>query len=145
MIKTERNCLTGILRWPTARAKKWVQDFLTAANADKNVLAVIAVGSCVRPGVTSLDLDIVICQNAAEFFGRAPMEVDVRKFEAAHIDEEIGLANDLWDGALSLASCYSRDHTIGHSHPNDGEIECRCHQLSLRGSGPKTRSGACSN
>ncbi len=96
MIKTESNHLTGILRWPTPRAKRWVQAFLSTVDVDENVLAVIAIGSCVRPAVLSLDLDLVIiCQRSPALCCRAPMEIDVRKFDAANVREEIASGNDL--------------------------------------------------
>ena len=96
MIKTETNRLMGILRWPTPRAKRWVQDFLNAVESDANVLAVIAMGSSVRPGVTSLDLDlVVICKNSTALVCRPPMEIDVRKFDAANVRKETRSGNDL--------------------------------------------------
>ena len=96
MIKTETNRLMGILRWPTLRAKRWVQDFLNTVESNANILAVIAMGSAVRPDVTSLDLDlVVICKKSASLVCRPPMEVDVRKFDAADVRKEIQSGNDL--------------------------------------------------
>jgi hypothetical protein len=96
MIKTDTNRVTGFLRWPTQRAKRWVEDFLRTAKSDPNILAVIAMGSSVRPDVTSLDLDlVVICQDSANFTYRPPMEVDVRKFDAANVRQEIQTGSDL--------------------------------------------------
>jgi hypothetical protein len=96
MIKTKANRLAGILRWPTERAKRWVHDFLHSVESDVNVLAVIAMGSSVRPGVPSIDLDlVVICQESANVRYCPPMEVDVRKFDAADVRQEIRSGNDL--------------------------------------------------
>lgn len=96
MIKTDVNRRSGFLRWPTPRAKRWVTDFLKNVTSDPNVLAVIGMGSSVRPNVTSVDLDlVVICQDSAKFRYYPPMEVDVRKFDGAAVPQEIQSGNDL--------------------------------------------------
>lgn len=96
MIKTDTNRVMGFLRWPTQRAKQWVKGFLSTVESDANILAVIAIGSSVRPNVTSLDLDlVVICQNLASFSHCPPMEVDLRKFDAADVRKEVQSGNDL--------------------------------------------------
>jgi hypothetical protein len=96
VIKADTTRLTGILRWPTARAKRWVHDFLSRVETDLNVQAVVAIGSSVRAGVKSLDLDlVVICEKSADFVCRPPMEIDVRKFDAADVRKEIQSGNDL--------------------------------------------------
>lgn len=101
MIRTDTNRGAGFLRWPTSRAKRWVEDFLRTVESDANILVVIAMGSSVRPNVTSLDLDlVVVCQKSANFTYRPPMEVDVRKFDAANVREEIQSGNDLLGWSL---------------------------------------------
>jgi hypothetical protein len=96
VIKTDTNRAIGFLRWPTPRAKRWVKDFLSTVESDPNILAVIAMGSSVRPNVTSLDLDlVVICRDSIAFAYCPPMEVDVRKFDAASARQEIQSGSDL--------------------------------------------------
>ena len=48
-----------ILRWPTARSRRWVDAFLDRTAGDPNLLAVVAIGSATRPGVESEDLDLL--------------------------------------------------------------------------------------
>ena len=96
MIDASTNRLTKILRWPTPRANRWTEKFLEHVDTDHNILAVIAVGSCVRPDVTSLDLDlVVICSDPVRCRYRPPSEVDFRRFEAAIVNQAIESKHDL--------------------------------------------------
>jgi hypothetical protein len=88
--------LSQILRWPTARAMKWTREFLAAAATDPNIMAVVAVGSAVRPNVASVDLDlIVICRENNPLAQKPPIEVDLRAYSAAEIDAKIREGHDL--------------------------------------------------
>jgi UTP:GlnB (protein PII) uridylyltransferase len=49
-----------ILRWPTETAKEWTTRLLCSARSDNNVMAIVAVGSAVRPSVVSADLDLIV-------------------------------------------------------------------------------------
>ena len=92
-VETPERC---IYRWPSARARKWVNGFLDRARRDSNVLAAVAIGSAVRKGVASDDLDIiVICVKAAAFRERAPIEIDLRAFNASEIDAKVSEGHDL--------------------------------------------------
>ena len=80
----------------SARARSWVGSFLVRARCDPNVLAVVAIGSSVRQGVASDDLDlIVICLDVQLFRERAPIEVDLRAFNAADVDTKVAQGHDL--------------------------------------------------
>ena len=90
-----------IRRWPTQRAHDWVDGFLRRVPGDANILAVIAVGSSVREGVASEDLDlIVLCADARSFRERAPLEIDLRAFSASDVDAKIEAGNDLLGWAV---------------------------------------------
>ncbi len=52
--------IDSIVGWPTVRSKAWTSAFLELADRDENIIAVVAVGSAVRPDVASIDLDLVI-------------------------------------------------------------------------------------
>ena len=94
-----------IQRWPTQRAREWVDGFLRRARKDTNTLAVVVVGSAVRKDVASEDLDlIVVCTNPRSFRERAPLEVDLRAFGTADVDAKIEEGNDL----LGWAVMYGR-------------------------------------
>lgn len=85
-----------IRRWPTDRARQWLSSFLDRARRNPNVVAVIAVGSAVRTGVASDDLDVVVfCRDTKRFRERAPIEVDLRRFDLDCIDESIRAGRDL--------------------------------------------------
>ena len=94
-----------IRRWPTPAAKNWTAAFLKSARRNKNVLAVVAIGSAVREGVQSDDLDIlVLCECAQDLRERAPLEIDFRKFDARSVDREIESGHDI----LGWAVVYGR-------------------------------------
>ena len=85
-----------IYRWPTQRARKWLGDFLVRARRDPNILAVVAIGSAVRPGVPSDDLDIiVVCTCSRDLSERAPLGVDLCAFDVSDVDAKIEAGNDL--------------------------------------------------
>lgn len=92
-VETSERC---IYRWPSARARSWVDSLLVRARHDPNVLAIVAIGSAVRKGVASDDLDlIVICDDVQLFRERAPIEVDLRAFNAVDVDAKVAQGHDL--------------------------------------------------
>ena len=105
-----------VLRWPTERAQRWTCDFLSTAAASDGLLAVIAIGSAVRPNVASADLDlIVISADATPLHISHPMEIDLRVYSASTIDVQIANGNDLLGWAIKFGrvlfqrdSCWSR-------------------------------------
>lgn len=92
-----------IHRWPTVRARRWVTDFLRSAAADPNVVAVVAVGSAIRPDVASEDLDLVVLVgDRAALEARPPMEIDLRAYELDDVQGETIGGRDLITWALRL-------------------------------------------
>ena len=57
-VNTASDQLSQIKRWPTPRSKAWVSRFVDSASHDDNIMAIVAVGSAVRPAVSSVDLDL---------------------------------------------------------------------------------------
>jgi hypothetical protein len=91
----------GVLRWPTPRSRAWVEAFLESAQFNPNILAVVAVGSAVRPGVSSTDVDlIVICRDLPAMHADPPMEVDLRTYSAAGIEDRLEAGHDMLGWAL---------------------------------------------
>ena len=85
-----------IQRWPTAKARDWLVGFLERALYDANVVTVIAVGSAVRAGVDSDDLDLVVCCHDTTLLKeRAPIEVDMRAKNLRDVDQDIAKGGDL--------------------------------------------------
>lgn len=88
--------LKTIRRWPTERAKVWVQTYVHDAASDPLVLAVLAVGSAVREGVPSNDVDllVILAGPAAARREHPPLEVDLRTYPADIVESEIRRGHD---------------------------------------------------
>lgn len=94
-------CKLGVRRWPSARARTWFESFVHRAARDSNVVAVVVVGSAVRPRVTSEDLDLlVVCHDIRALKLKTPMEVDVRKVELGSLERDISTGHDLLTWAV---------------------------------------------
>jgi hypothetical protein len=92
-----------VLRWPTERARKWTCEFLNSAPANAGLLAVIAIGSAVRPNVVSADLDLVaISAEGTPLPISPPMEIDLRVYPAATLDAQIATGHDLLGWAIKF-------------------------------------------
>jgi hypothetical protein len=92
-----------IRRWPTTRSRDWTVAFLNGAPHDPNILAVVAIGSSVRPAVRSVDLDLVIvCNEPAALALKPPLEVDLRTFRADRVERELEGRNDLLGWSVKL-------------------------------------------
>ena len=86
----------SVCRWPSPHTRDWLASFLERAKADKNVVAVIVIGSAIRPEVASDDLDVlVLCRDVARLREKAPIEIDLRKAGLDCVDEKIRAGNDL--------------------------------------------------
>lgn len=96
-LDTARNASTeAVRRWPTVNAQNWLAAFLVRAQLDPNVVVVLAIGSAVRSGVDSDDLDLIACcHDASRLQERAPIEVDLRAKNLSDVDEEIAHGGDL--------------------------------------------------
>jgi hypothetical protein len=100
-----------VLRWATERARKWTCNLLNSAAADDSFLAVIAIGSAVRPNVVSADLDlIVISVEAMPLHISPPMEIDLRVYSAANIDVQIASGHDLLGWAVKFGKALFQRH-----------------------------------
>jgi hypothetical protein len=101
-----------IHRWPTPQSKTWTGTFLSLAKKDKNIVAVVAVGSAVRPSVQSIDLDlVVICREASKMNAKPPIEIDLRAYTASRVDELIRSGNDLLGWTVKFGHVlFQRDH-----------------------------------
>jgi predicted nucleotidyltransferase len=96
---------SAIRRWPTPNSRHWTERFLTSADNDENVLAIVAVGSAIRPGVTSLDVDlVVVCRDRGQFKYKAPIEVDLRTFELDRVESELSKGHDLLAWAVKFGA-----------------------------------------
>ena len=96
-----KESIAGIRRWPTPRSKTWTAEFLGRAANDANVMAVVAIGSAVRPVARSVDLDlIVVCKEPPALRVKPPLEIDLRAFRASQVEREVADGNDLLGWAI---------------------------------------------
>ena len=90
-----------VLRWPTRRSKDWTEVFLHSARSDPNIIAVVAIGSAVRPHVPSADVDlVVICRDPHALNEDPPMEVDLRAYSAVDVDLQLRSGQDMLGWAV---------------------------------------------
>jgi predicted nucleotidyltransferase len=86
----------SVCRWPSPHTRDWLTLFLERAEADENVVAVIVIGSAIRPEVVSDDLDLmVLCRDVARLREKAPIEIDLRKADLHCVEEKIRAGHDL--------------------------------------------------
>lgn len=103
----------SILRWPTARSRRWLHAFLRRTEADTNLLALVAIGSSVRAGVTSDDLDLLaLCRDRRALLEKAPIEVDLRKVDLDGLDARVRAGDPLPVSALRFGRpVFDRERT----------------------------------
>lgn len=91
----------AIVRWPTPTAREWVLRFLRELGSSPAVLAVVAMGSAVRAGVESADLDLlVVVRDGTQFQVRAPIDIDLRHYHSGALESELEDGNDLLSWAV---------------------------------------------
>lgn len=88
--------LSAVRRWPTSRAKSWVQAYVQESTLNPQVLAILAVGSAVREGVRSNDIDLLTIVDGLPRTKRErpPLEVDLRTYPADGIESKIRQGHD---------------------------------------------------
>ena len=78
---------------------------LGRAHADPNIAAIVAVGSAVRPGVPSNDLDlIVIGEDRVDFKKkyREPLEIDIRTYASSDVGASLQSGHDMLGWAVKF-------------------------------------------
>ncbi|MGH9447119.1 MAG: hypothetical protein ACRD3O_15495 [Terriglobia bacterium] len=128
-----------VLRWPTYRSKDWAVTFLDSARANANIVAIIGVGSAVRPGVSSSDLDmLVVCTDPSLVTSSRPLEVDLRAYSAAEIDSKLATGHDMLVWAVMFGRALFQRHSFW-----DDLVESWRHRLPLPSSTlARTRAAA---
>ena len=103
----------AILRWPTQRSRDWTLALLGHAHADLNIASIVAVGSVVRPGVVSSDLDlIVIGEDRVDSRKRyrAPLEIDIRVYDPSDVAAFLQSGHDMLGWAVKFGKVlFQRD------------------------------------
>jgi hypothetical protein len=102
-----------VVRWPTSRARDWALAFLDSARSDANIIAVIAIGSAVRPRVPSSDLDVLaICADPSKVSAARPLEVDLRVYSAADIESKLATGHDMLGWAVMFGRMLFQRHSF---------------------------------
>lgn len=85
-----------IRQWPSEEARKWTERFLERMCSHPEVLAVVAFGSAVRRVSSSADLDLLyIYRSKDPRVDSPPLDVDVRGYDQAAVEELIEAGHDL--------------------------------------------------
>jgi len=106
-----RSLPDAVKRWPTAQSKAWTADLLEHAGHNEEILAIVAIGSAVRPNVPSVDLDLLmVYRHPVKLPVKPPIEIDLRSYEASTVDQEIKRGNDLLGWAVKFGQViFERD------------------------------------
>lgn len=112
-MKSDAQLDSCVCRWPTQRARDWISGFLDRVQQDPDALAVVAIGSAVRHGVLSDDLDIVVIHRSPQTFKeRPPLDIDLRVFDVSDVDTKIAAGHDLLGWAVVFGrAMFDRDDT----------------------------------
>lgn len=85
-----------IQRWSTVGASRWAARVFPELCRNSSVLAVVALGSGVRPIDSAYDFDcLYVFRGAPPEIGRPPHDVDLRGFEASTVNSLISSGHDL--------------------------------------------------
>ena len=101
MLSTDSK-LSAIRRWPTDRSKEWVERYLSRAESEPKILAVIAVGSSVRNVPRSNDVDLIAItnENPVSIQEFPPLEIDFRLYSSEGLEDKIKNGNDYLGWAI---------------------------------------------
>lgn len=80
--------LETIDKWPSTRAKEWVENFVQTSRQQSDIWALVIFGSITRPQVIySVDVDLlVICESEKPNFVLPPLDVDIRSYRQEDIE-----------------------------------------------------------
>jgi len=87
--------LHGIQRWPSEASRNWVERFIALNASNKQVIAVIAFGSCIRDVSYSADVDLLIIYSDQKPEISPPIEVDVRAYKKNDVGSLINKGNEV--------------------------------------------------
>lgn len=90
-----------ICRWPSLKAKRWVETFVQTACSDPSLAAVVLLGSLVRPVKQVNDVDVLYIykEKATQCPGRS-IDVDLRAYSQEDVRSLLTEGNDLLGWAI---------------------------------------------
>jgi hypothetical protein len=116
-----------VLRWPTGRAKDWTRTFVLSANQNSNIFAIVAIGSAVRPDVSSTDLDLLVLFDGLDSLNATPpIEVDLRIYSLPGIEDKLGKGHDLLTWSIKFGRVLYQRHDFW-----DQLVGSWCYRLPL--------------
>jgi len=101
-----------VLRWPTSASRDWAIRVFPELCANRNVLAVVLLGSAIRPAESSYDLDCLFLNRGSRpVFEKPPADADVRGFDIGRVDQLIADGHDLllWSVRFGKLVCERDD------------------------------------
>jgi len=89
--------LKTIEKWPSIRAKEWVENFVQISNKQPDTWTIVIFGSIVRQQVKySVDVDLlIIYENEKPNFVPPPLDVDIRLYRRGNIESLISEGHEL--------------------------------------------------
>ena len=89
--------LETIDKWPSTRAREWVEDFVQASRQQSDIWTIVIFGSIIRPQVRySVDVDLlVIYESERPNFVLPPLDVDIRSYRQEDIASLISEGHEL--------------------------------------------------
>jgi hypothetical protein len=119
--------LKQVLRWPTGRSKDWTRAFVSSAKKNSNIVAIVAIGSAVRPGVSSTDLDLLVLFDGLDSLNASPpIEVDLRVYALPGIEDKLGKGHDLLTWSVKFGRVLYQRHDFW-----DKLVRSWCYRLPL--------------
>ena len=90
-------------RWPSEKARNWVEAFVLTARQDEATEAVVLLGSMVRPVSQVEDADIIhVFRRKKILLAGRPLDVDLWSYSAAYVPELIAGGNDILGWAIKF-------------------------------------------
>jgi hypothetical protein len=85
---------------------------VNSARTSPNIVAIVAIGSAVRPKVDSADLDLIVIRDDTRAVDRAaPLEIDLRIYSMAEVMPQISSGHDLLGWAIKFGRVlFQRNH-----------------------------------
>ena len=104
--------LETIDKWPSTRAKEWVENFVLRLCKQSDIWAIVIFGSVIRRNAKySLDVDLlIIYENDRPSFANPPLDVDIRSYCRADIESLIQEGHEVLGWAIRFGKVlYEKD------------------------------------
>jgi hypothetical protein len=97
--------------WPSTRARLWSENFVEDIAKNTDVIALIVVGSATREVTNIADIDfIIIYCNKKPFIKNPPIDVDIRSYDHAMVQNMLSEGHDLLGWAIKMGCVVFERH-----------------------------------